>query len=157
MRGESMIQVKGVSGKRAERLESITQYCVETLMPRMSGLDITVHVRRLKEAAGYCHYNAEDRCDRPRTFEIEVDKDISLAEQLITVCHEMVHAKQYARSELYENRTGKMRWLGKYISSKLNYYDLPWEIEASGREKGLFIRWAEAELLSTRKWVVEAS
>jgi len=69
------------------------------------------------------------------------------------VCHEMVHVKQYARGELYESSAqNKHRWQGKWINKDPDYWDQPWEIEAHGRETGLFVRWAESEGLGKKKW-----
>jgi hypothetical protein len=34
----------------------------------------------------------------------------------------------------------------------MDYYDLPWEIEAYGREVGLFVRWAEKNKLAGQEW-----
>ena len=69
---------------------------------------------------------------------------------LETLAHEMVHVKQYARREL------KPRvdcWMGKtYNPKKVSYWDLPWEIEAHGRETGLFVRYCEANKLGKQKW-----
>ena len=65
-----------------------------------------------------------------------------------------MHVKQFARNELgqiWEITTPrgvlcKARWKGKsWIPSRLEdgYYDAPWEIEAHGREVGLYQRWLE--------------
>jgi len=44
-------------------------------------------------------------------------------------------------------------WFGKtYNPEKVSYWDLPWEIEAHGRECGLFIRWAEEKDLAKYQW-----
>ena len=65
----------------------------------------------------------------------------------------MVHVKQYARGELYEgSRVNKHRWQGKWLDKDPDYWDQPWEIEAAGREAGLFIRWCEANDLAKHKW-----
>jgi hypothetical protein len=43
--------------------------------------------------------------------------------------------------------------MGKTVNpEKVSYWDLPWEIEAHGRELGLFVRWAEKEGLADKKW-----
>jgi hypothetical protein len=69
---------------------------------------------------------------------------------LETVAHEMVHVKQYARRELHPVYN---MWCGKtYNPEKVSYWDLPWEIEAHGREVGLFIRWTEENKLGHLKW-----
>ena len=47
----------------------------------------------------------------------------------------------------------KVRWKGSdYTREATDYYDLPWEIEAHGRECGLFIQWAENHKLGHLKW-----
>lgn len=102
---------------------------------------------------GFCHPTGNDgeRCDRPRYFEIEIHSGQKLRPLLETVAHEMVHAKQYAQSELHHNQ--KMwRWQGKWYKKEPNYWDSPWEIEATGREIGLFIQWAEKHKLGKKPW-----
>jgi hypothetical protein len=65
----------------------------------------------------------------------------------------MVHVKQYARGELYVGaRNAKHRWQGKWMSENVNYWDHPWEIEAHGRESGLFIQYAEQNDYGKYKW-----
>ena len=76
---------------------------------------------------------------------------------LETVAHEMVHVKQFARNELYEPSAKQgSRWNGKWFSPRQkcvkDYWDQPWEIEAHGRECGLFVRWAEKNGYAKRKW-----
>ena len=117
-------------------------------MPRMQTLDITVKLKDLKDSAyGYC------LCEDERTFEIEVDRSLPLRKLLTTVAHEMVHVKQYARKELKED----YNWLGKtYAPTKVSYWDQPWEIEAHGREIGLFVRWAEKNNLGNKKWTQDS-
>ena len=57
------------------------------------------------------------------------------------------------RKEMVDGiETGVARWKSKKISLDTNYWDLPWEIEANGREVGLFIRWAEKEGYAKHKW-----
>mgnify|MGYP001210788531 FL=1 len=78
---------------------------------------------------------------------------MKLRKLLLTIAHEMVHVKQYARGELYQGtRIAKHRWQGKWISNNLDYWDQPWEIEAAGREIGLFVQWAEKNKLGNQKW-----
>jgi len=140
-----MITVIGGKPNQRKYVESISEFCIKTLMPRMRNLDITIKLKTLKDAYGYCL-----ETDNKRTFEIEVHRDLKLRTLLETVAHEMVHVKQYARRELHPVHN---TWCGKtYNPKKTSYWDLPWEIEAHGRETGLFIRWAEQENLGTKKW-----
>jgi hypothetical protein len=66
-----------------------------------------------------------------RQFFIEIDKKQNLKDIVTTLCHEMVHVKQYARKEMDNGQTnGRARWKSKSIPMDTNYYDLPWEKEA---------------------------
>ena len=108
-------------------------------------LDITVNLCKPTGAMGYCLQEENNR-----TFQLEIDKTQSLRGLLETIAHEMVHVKQYARGELSAD---KHVWMGKtYDPEEINYWDLPWEIEAHGREIGLFVRYCEANNLSKYKW-----
>jgi hypothetical protein len=140
-----MITVIGGKPKQRKYVESMVHFCIDTLMPRMRTLEIEVKLGSPKGAMGYCL-----ETDNNRTFEIEVDRTLSYRKMLETVAHEMVHVKQYARRELHPVHN---TWCGKtYNPAKTSYWDLPWEIEAHGREVGLFVRWAEKERLAHLKW-----
>jgi hypothetical protein len=85
-----------------------------------------------------------------------VDSTVSKRRIMETIAHEMVHVKQYAKGELVDlSRCGSTRWQNNLIDSATNYWDLPWEIEAHGRELGLFIRWAEENKLGKYAWTQE--
>ena len=66
----------------------------------------------------------------------------------------MVHVKQFAKGEMRDlSGAEKVSWNGeRYDLSADEYFDRPWEIEAHGRELGLFIRWAEKNKLGHLKW-----
>lgn len=150
-----MITIRGGSASQKRRARSIVQFCIAKLMPRLEYIDITVHLKDLQgEVYGYCLALDEgNRADRPRSFEIEVEKNMPLRKVITTIAHEMVHVKQYARGELYQGaRIAKHRWQGKWLSNGISYWDQPWEIEAHGREVGLFIQWAELEGIGHLKW-----
>ena len=138
------IEVIGGSKSQKNHVEKMVAFCAKKLMPKMN-LDITVNLCKPTGAMGYC-LEAEDN----RTFELEIDKSQPLRALLETVAHEMVHVKQYARRELNPN---KEVWMGKtYNPKNVNYWDLPWEIEAHGREVGLFVRYCEENKLAKYKW-----
>lgn len=137
------ITIIGGTPRQKRYAESMVQFCIKMLMPRMKTLDITVKLCSPKGALGYCC--AEDI----RTFEIEVDKTSRLRRLLETIAHEMVHVKQYARKELHTDYANC--WKNEFYT-KTDYWDQPWEIEAHGRELGLFIRWAELHKLGHKKW-----
>ena len=152
------VTVKGGSASQKKHVESMVNFCIAKLMPRMKNLDVTVRLKDLtnKHAYGFCMADPEGeatRSDRPREFDIEVHSKMKLRKVLETVAHEMVHVKQYARGELYQGvRIAKHRWQGKYVSNRMSYWDTPWEIEAHGREAGLFVQWAEKNKLGDKAW-----
>lgn len=131
------IEVTGGTAKQREHVDSLVGYCIDKLgMSKFKTLDITVKLRKAKsmgDADGLC-CAIDDR-----EFEIEINRTLRLRRLLETVAHEMVHVKQYARHEMKEPRV----WKGKILDKSIEYWDLPWEIEAHGREVGLFIRWCE--------------
>ena len=113
-----MIFVDTIGGNKKQRelVNDVAYWCVNKLMPRMKKLDIEIQINNLKDnAVGYCMMQ-----DDNRTYEIEVDKKLDIEEMIVTVCHEMVHVKQYARNELGINDKNDGQ----------NYFDLPYEKEA---------------------------
>ena len=135
-----VINIKGGSATKKKHTRTMVEFCIDMLMPRMKTLEINVHIKDFKDDNSYGYALATDDADdnRPREFDVDINKDTRLRRLLETVAHEMVHVKQFARGELNE----KPAWLGKtYNINKTEYWDLPWEIEAHGREVGMFIRW----------------
>jgi hypothetical protein len=62
---------------------------------------------------------------------------------LIGLGHELVHVKQYLNGEMFDYVSGGVKYKGSYFDHSYQsvqeaYYDAPWEIEAYGRELGLY-------------------
>ena len=114
--------------------ERVIYHCIEELMPRMRTLDITVEFSSdMGETAG-----AVLEIDK-RMFEIELSEFLGFDELIKTVCHEMVHVKQYARGEMKAESIGAVLWRNEEVASDLaNYYEFPWEVEAYEMEVILF-------------------
>ena len=119
-----LINIVGGSRSQKKHAQSMVEFCVKTLMPRMRTLDITVKLCKPQGAMGYCL-----ETDNDRTFEIELDKTQSMRNLLETLAHEMVHVKQYARNEMNGLATDR-RWKKCNVSDSVGYWDLPWEKEA---------------------------
>jgi len=92
---------------------------------------------------GFCDWN--DTNDRARDFTITVDPNLGKRNMLLVLAHEMVHIKQYAKGELKDYmRVNRVKWKGKvYNDAKIDYWEQPWEIEAHGREKGLYYKFTD--------------
>lgn len=82
---------------------------------------------------------------RPRHFRIRIDPNLTRTAQLKTLAHELVHVKQFAMCEMrYTKYREWIKWYKQSIhSEETDYWDLPWEIEAFGREYGIYIRYVE--------------
>lgn len=74
-------------------------------------------------------------------YEIDIKRSLRLRDLLTTLAHELVHVKQYELGQLNHNE-----------EEEFDYWDKPSEIEAHGRETGLFITWAEQNKLAHKKW-----
>jgi hypothetical protein len=98
--------------------------------------NIEINFRRMSNDLNYgyaCHVDGND-------YEIDVKRSLRMRDMLITLAHELVHVKQYVKGEMPEKL------------SEGDYWDRPHEIEAHGRETGLFIRWSEQSNLANKKW-----
>jgi hypothetical protein len=100
--------------------------------------------KKLKEYA-FCESEniAIYRC---KEFVITIDKDLNTKQMLLALAHEMVHVKQYAKGELKDYvKVNKSKWKGEIIDpDRVDYWDQPWEIEAHGREVGLYVKFLES-------------
>tara|TARA_B100000424_G_scaffold271197_1_gene272941 strand:+ start:267 stop:728 length:462 start_codon:yes stop_codon:yes gene_type:complete len=147
------VDITGGTDSRKFYVESMMRFCHDKLMPRMKSLVINVYIKSFGKdsSCGYCV--PIDNGKSPRNFDIELNNSLKLRPFLETIAHEMVHVKQYARNELVENAgVGKHLWKGAWIGDEVDYYDLPWEIEAHGRETGLFIRYIQKHNLCAKSW-----
>ena len=152
------INITGGSQSQKKYARSIIKFCVAKMMPRMHNLEINLHIKDFgkDDSLGYAIPSDEADSARPREFDLEVHSKQPMRKLVMTLAHEMVHVKQFARGELYESvRLGRHRWQGEWIAKEPDYWDQPWEIEAHGRECGLFVRWAEKENIGNKKWTKE--
>lgn len=88
-------------------------------------------------------------------FSISIDSGISLAKKLMVLAHEMTHIRQYIQGDMRSSSRGIgwTIWKGEmFEEATLDYFNAPWEIEAFGREYGLFIRFTEAFGYTKRNW-----
>ena len=72
----------------------------------------------------------------PKFITMIIDSGLEFERLIITLAHEMVHVKQYARGQIKPSRSCKTHyWMGQHI--RKSYYDQPWEIEAYTKERVL--------------------
>ena len=86
----------------------------------------------------------EEDSYRTRIFSVVMNPLYSTRNYLLSLAHEMVHVKQYATGEVRDLERADLllvKWKDVFVSEEVNnYYDLPWEIDAFGRELGLYVR-----------------
>lgn len=87
-----------------------------------------------------------DKPVKPKEFRIVLNKKNRRRESLLSLAHEMVHLKQYVVGELSDaTLRSNAKWKKEELNEEeIHYYDLPYEIEAFGRERGLYIRFLES-------------
>lgn len=72
----------------------------------------------------------------PKCLSMIIDSDLDMERLIITLAHEMVHVKQYARGQVKSSKSRKTHyWMGKKI--RKDYYNQPWEVEAFSKERNL--------------------
>lgn len=166
------ILVKGTKSKRLKaKIQDAVNFYGRRLMSKKvrDKLKIFVDVDTRQNHRKDCYGECDPLGRNPKTglkeFQIYVvhrPKSIPKEKNNIfrTLAHEMVHLKQYTTGELgayliaTKSSSGKRltatRWQGKLYKTReddsdLNeYYDAPWEIEAYGREVGLYRRWRKS-------------
>lgn len=117
------------------------------LIKKSINVNVNVHVRFNSKinAWGYASVEEFNTMNKPRGFLLEVHPGIGAKHILETLAHEMIHIKQFIFGELSEDLSV---WCGTYVDTTVvDYYVLPWEIEAYGREVGLFTKFVVQEQL----------
>jgi hypothetical protein len=130
-----------------EYVQRASQFYAEQLFPKqlLRHLVVSVKFNKHLDAYGYASIEKRNTKGQAREFLIELHPYISGKEILKALAHEFVHVKQYVYGELNEEQTN---WQGEPIDSDaVDYYELPWEREAFGREAGLFTNFAKKESL----------
>ena len=136
---------------------AVEYYCTLLMSKRMcQSIEVYIILKKKLENnfSGYCSYI--DHHSGVRTFEIEVAKGQSVRDTLSTIAHEVVHLKQFAKGELKDSiNAGNISvWNGQKINEdKIDYWDLPFEIEAYGRERGMMTRFVQKEGLTEKKFL----
>lgn len=148
-----ILSIEGFTAKQADELEEAARFfALQLLHPRtIQKLQIDIERNRKLDVMGECV--SEDERKNPRWFTITLRGGRKDDDMIQTLAHEMVHVKQYAKNELGKELAlaakGKglaiaTRWQGEFWKPSKHedsYWDAPWEIEAYGREVGLYAKW----------------
>ena len=164
---KTRIHAKGLDPTFRLAMYGMIEYSMTKLVPSKrlrKNIEINVHMRTHEESGEAMIDEFADK-KRPRSFRVILDRakmehndsgeertDSEVAIEILkTLGHELVHVKQYAMGELTTDRAGALRYNGVHYAPQnlLEYFDLPYEIEAYGKEKGLLVGflaiWKELE------------
>lgn len=140
------------SARLRKIIEDACEYYLKLMMPRHKYDRLRLHIhfktrKGMKGDEGTCLVMETDSRNTPYEFELEINRDNNTKTILYNLAHELVHVKQFALRELDEAQT---KWFGKHVDDdKVDYWDLPWEIDAYGRERGLYTRFVREFKLDT--------
>ena len=156
-----IIHVKGSNKSVRKLIETAAWYYAEKLMGKRIIANLEIHINLKKNLRKNTDSDGTamlvDISVWPKEFIIELDVGESIRNLLITLAHEMVHIKQWAKNEMYEYMNiGEVRFnKTKFNISDIDYWDYPWEIEAFGRQLGLFVRFCKDNGFAEREDMME--
>ena len=94
-----LVDVYG-DGKEHDLIEDIANFAIDTLMPRVTNLEVEIEVGR-HDTEGGCVADG-------RFFQIEVDSKIKGDDLITCVLHEMVHVWQHVSKKLIEKHLNRL-------------------------------------------------
>jgi hypothetical protein len=151
------LTIKNAKKIQREAIRRIAPWVLKYLLGKKIAANVEITfkiVPNLQESEGIEGSTSwEDSNHKPREFLVELDGDQDINSFILAMCHEMVHVKQYALGEMKDIFKGpnNLVWKGTKIntlSPNNKYWEQPWEIEAFGREQGLYVMWKEANLVA---------
>lgn len=151
------IVLTGGTKKQRALIEAAASFYLRHLLTVQLTSNLLVEIELVRNLFANKGYKADvgfidDDCEFE--FEMRIDSSMNTAGMLLALAHECVHIKQYITRELRETNVWNIHFFhGKmYDLKKIKYFDTPWEIEAYGREDGLFHRFASAKKLTRARW-----
>ena len=103
-------------------------------------LDIIIDKELLKNFEMFANISPIEADPRPKHYEMEIDAKLTKKQFLVSLAHEIIHLKQFAKNQMRDLESKKMtRWMGDYyVEDNINYWRRPWEVEAHKGEKILY-------------------
>lgn len=129
-----------VHPKNRAIIRKAADYFMQELLPSRKANNTFLEIRFLKMTTdfnGFCHIHDDEENDySPKSFNIDMNGDLSLDDTLETLAHEMVHMRQFRNKELCY-REAYTKFNGVAYSINMPYKKQPWEKEAYKLEKKL--------------------
>lgn len=109
------------------RLQKACEFYAAELMHRNLVKHLSIRVVFSKTCGNSTMWEDDNR--KPREFTITIETGVSIEDTLLTLAHEMVHVKQYAKGELFDYVDGgpdTMRWRDEKRNwGDVDYMSLP--------------------------------
>ena len=144
-------------GTRAQKtiVDEAAHYYLKSLIPSYN-IMVLIKLRKdlFKKEGLKADCVWEDDREKPREFSITVDASMQTQGVLRALAHECVHIKQFVTGEMRDtNNCYITKWKGaSHHTDKGNYWELPWEIDAYGREVGLYEMFVSNKRYSKKQW-----
>jgi len=153
---------KYIDKEKLDLIKSLGDFILNKFFtkPKQNKLNIIVTFKKglFDKTNQYANCVWEDEHYRPFDFTIQIDPDQKIQLLLNSLAHELVHVKQWAKGEFYQLQRERSvyKFNGqRWDTSKVDYWDTPWEIEAHGRAIGLVVMWARKNELTHKRLFVE--
>lgn len=151
------IIVSGGSKLQNKLVNEAAHYYLKDLIPGHSVM-VLIKLRKdlFKKESLKADCIWEDDRNKPREFNITADSSMNMHGLLRALAHECVHVKQFVKREMCDTDNCYItKWKGQsYHTDKGNYWKLPWEIEAYGREIGLYEMFVHNKRYSKKRWYI---
>lgn len=150
------IEIRGAGRTpKAALLKLAIRYFIRELIPEDTNLKIKLSLVPMDpDTFALC----VRRTDIPSNFHLKLRHDASIGMMLRSVAHEMIHVKQYITGQMVDEEHSVI-WDGVHYpvidQEKAKYEeqkDLPWEIEAYGRERSLYNKFLIEEQIKLRDY-----
>lgn len=90
------VRIQGGKAHQRDYAQKTVAWCLKRLkLDTLRTLDLDVRLKPLDDCCGWCKPQGESN----RAFQIVIGTNQTLRNFVMTVVHEMIHVKQYARGE----------------------------------------------------------
>jgi len=125
-------RVEARSQKKKKFIEAILPSMVAQLGLTNSRKSVFIKLEQDCEGMGYTV-----PIDLLDSYVVIIKPTMSIKDIGLTLAHEMVHVRQFAKGIL-KSKNGVNYWKGKRYSKKTKYLDCPWEQDAFARQELVF-------------------
>ena len=126
------ILVEGRSQKKKKFIETILPSIVKQLGLDNSRKSVVIKLEQDCNSMGYTV-----PLDVLDSYVVIIKPSLSIKDIGLTLAHEMVHVRQFAKGIL-KVKNGVNYWKGKKFTKRIKYLDQPWEQDAFARQEIVF-------------------